>query len=357
MKQKRTKITTAVIAMVAVTLACSGSGSEVTSTPPPTAVQLVTVAGPPTDSPPAEAPIQHQVFPVNLPPSPSGNAGDQDSSFTADQKKSNGGDKFTFEEFERPFNADTMDVYYPNLDIIETHVLQDNTWIYGTIKVVDRSAATVDPYRLAMQLDVHADGNGDWLILASNPSSTEWTTDGVQVYFDANSDVGNLTAMVADKDAPGGDGFEQIMFDEGKGDDADAAWVRISPEDANTIEFAVKRSLLGNPGAYMVNMWTGHSTLDPALFDFSDHYTHDQAGAADPGFPIFYPIKAISELDNTCRMAVGFQPSGSEPGLCFVALIPGDTSGSVCVGYGGVCSGNLECCDGIPCTGGRCRYP
>jgi hypothetical protein len=155
-----------------------------------------------------------------------------------------------------------------------------------------------------------------------NPSSTDWTTDGVQVYFDDNSSVGDLTAMFADKGAPGGDGFEQLIFDQGKGDDTDSAWVRVSHDDANTIEIAVKRSLLDNPSVYMVNMWTGHSTLDPAMFDYSDHYTHDQAGAADPSLEFFYPIKALYEIDNSCRMAVGFQPTGAEPGLCPVSATP-----------------------------------
>ena len=251
-----------------------------------------------------------------------------------------------------------MDVYFPDLDIIDTYVFQDNTWVYSTIKVVDRSAASVEPYRFAMQLDVQVDGKGDWLILAQNPSSTEWTTDGVQVYFDANSDVGNLTAMVADKGAPGGDGFEQLVFDQDIGNDPDAAWTRVSPYNANTVEIAVKHSLLGNPPAYLANMWTGDSTLDPAMFDYSDHYTHEQAGAADPGFPLFYPIKTIYELDNSCRIAVGFQPTGDEPGLCPVAVVPSAGPGSPsCVDYGGSCTVGSECCNGVPCTTGRCRYP
>jgi hypothetical protein len=362
MKQKRQRLTAAMIAIFAAILACNNSGSatEVPPSQPPTATQLAAIAGMPTNPPPTEIPIQHQVFPVNLPPSRSGRAGDQDSSVTANQKKSNGGDKFTFEQFERPFNANTMDVYFPELDIIDTLAYQDGTWIYGTIRVVDRRAANSSPYRFAMQLDTNVDGKGDYLLIASDPPSTDWTTDGVQVYFDANSDVGSLTSMVADKGAPGGDGFEQMMFDRGKGDDPDAAWVRVSPDDADTVEVAVKRSLLGNPGAFMVNMWTGHGTLDPAMFDYSDHYTHEQAGAADPGFPLFYPIKAIYELDSSCRIAVGFQPTGDEPGLCSLAIVPTQPesgNGPSCVDYGGSCTVGSECCNGVPCTNGRCRYP
>lgn len=359
MKQKRSRLAEGGIAIFALILACTGSAPKAPSTQPPIATNLIPVAGAPTISPPTEIPIQHQVIPASLPQARSGQAGDQDSSVTANQQRSNGGDRFTFEQFERPFNANSMDVYFPNLDIVDTYVFQDEMWIYGTIKVVDRSAATLEPYRFAMQLDVHADGKGDWLILALNPPSTDWTTNGVQAYFDANSDIGNLTAMIADKDAPGGNGFEQMVFDQGKGDDPDAAWVRVSPEGANTVELAVKRSLLGNPVAFMVNMWTGHGSLDPAMFDYSDHYTHEQAGAADPEFPLFYPIKAIYELDSTCRMAVGFQPTGSEPGLCFVPVVPAqpEAGGPSCLPYASACSTASQCCDNVPCTGGLCRYP
>lgn len=361
MQQKSSRFTAAVLTIFAAMLACNPSSSATEVAPigqPPT--ELVAVVEPATNPPPSEIPILHQVFPVDLPPSRSGQAGDQNSSVTASQKKSNGGDRFTFEQFERPFNTATMDVYFPNLDIIDTHVFQDSTWIFGTIQVVDRSAVRVEPYRFAMQLDVHADGNGDWLILALNPSSTEWTTGGVQVYFDANTDVGNLTAMAADKNAPGGDGFEQLVFDQGRGDDPDAAWVRVSPNNGNTVEIAVKRSLPGNPVAYMVNMWTGHGTLDPALFDYSDHFTHEQAGAADPEFPFFYPIKAIYELDNSCRIAVGFQPQGGEPGLCAFGAVPTRPESEAvpaCLAYGDFCTTDSQCCNGVPCTVGRCRYP
>lgn len=364
MNQIRSRLIVVVIANFTVTLACTGSALESPSPQPSVVATLMPVTEVLTNPPPTEILIQHQVFPVNLPESRSGKAGDQDSSVTANQKKSNGGDRFSFEEFERPFNANTMDVYYPNLDIIDTYVFQDEIWIYGTIKVVNRSVVIVEPYRLAMQLDIDTDGKGDWLILVSNPSSTNWTTDGVQAYYDANSDVGNQTPMQADKIVPGGNGFEQIVFDQGKGDDPDSAWVRVSPNDANTVEIAVKRSFLGDPVAFMVHMWTGHGTLDPAMFDYSDHYSHEQAGAADPSFPFFYPIKTVYELDSSCRIAVGFYPKGNEPGLCFTPLVPAQPdpaqpgAGSPsCVAYGGSCSSDSECCSGVPCSGGLCRYP
>jgi len=295
-------------------LACGTSQATPTPEAISPAKEIVQVSD--TAVPPTDTPIQHQIVPVALPENRSSHAGDYDSSVTAAEKKSNGGDRFTFERFERPFNANTMNVYFPELDIIDTFVYQDDTWIYGTIQVVDRSAASASPYRFAMQVDNEVDGKGDYLILATNPPSTDWTVQGVQVYVDTNSDVGDLTAMLTDEGSQS-DGYETLLFDQGKGnDDPDIAWIRVSPNDPNTVEIAVKRSVVGNPARYLVDMWAGHGMLDPKLFDFSDHFTHDQAGAADPGFPNFYPIKALFEIDNSCRMAVGFEPTGYEPGLC-----------------------------------------
>ena len=327
-KRKFTSLVIVISIIIATFTACNFPVSEAATEPPttaPSATELVAIVVTATSAPPTEIPIQHQIIPVSLPENRSSHAGDYDSSVTAELKKSNGGDRFTFERFERPFNANTMDVYYPELDIVDTFVYQDTTWIYGTIQVKDRAAVNSSPYMFAMQLDIQVDGKGDWFVIASNPASTDWTVSGVQVFQDVDSSVGDLTAMLTDENA-NGDGFETMMFDQGKGDDPDSAWIRVSPNDPNIVEIAVKRSLLGNPNLYLIDMWAGHATLDPAMFDYSDHFTHEQAGAADPELPIFYPIKEVYELDNSCRMAVGFQPTGKEPGLCPVLapVNPGD---------------------------------
>ena len=268
-------------------------------------------------APPTEIPTHHEIIPVSLPAERSSHAGDFDSSTTADKKSAAGGDRFTFGRFERPFNANTMDVYFPEIDIIDTSVLQDETWIYGKITVKGNEGHLLTG-KYAIELDLNIDGKGDWLIIVNAPTSTDWTTDGIQAYHDANKGVGDLSAMYTDENAVSTDGFEQLVFDQGQGADADAAWVRVSPEDPNTVEISVKRALLGNPEKYLINMWAGNSLVDPKLFDINDYFTHEQAGAADPGFELFYPIKGVSEIDNSCRMAVGFEPTGLEPGLCEV---------------------------------------
>jgi len=255
---------------------------------------------------------QSSVVPVSLPNVISGRASDQVS---ASGKPISGGDRFTFGQFERPFNSEKMDIYYPNLDIVDMFVYQDETWIYGIMQLNDLEADASSAAKYALELDTDRDGRGDWLVIVSKPTSADWTTNSVQVYFDENNDVGNTSAMFTDAGAVG-DGFEKLVFDQGVGEDPESAWVRISPENPNAVQISIKRSLLGKPQSFMISMWAGHSLLDPALFDLNDLYTHEEAGAANPGFELFYPIKAVSEIDNSCRLAIGFQSSGNEPGVC-----------------------------------------
>jgi len=279
--------------------------TEVPSSPPIVPVTGVT---------PSATAIQHQTVPIDLPEDRVNHAGDHDSSKTADQNRAPGGDRFTYGVFERPFNADTMDEYYPYLDIQEVYAFVDETWVYAVIVVKGRDANKALPGNYAFELDFNLDGRGDWFVVASNPSSTDWTTDGVQVWADKNGDVGGKKLAFADP-APG-DGYETLLFDQGQGDDPDLAWARISPVDPNAIQIALKQSLLAGDTAFMIGMWTGGDDLNPALFDLNDHFTHEQAGASLKELEFFYPIKALSALDNTCRMSVGFQPTGVEPGGC-----------------------------------------
>ena len=278
--------------------------------------------------PPTEASIVHVNQPGDLPPNRSGHAGDYDSSITAGNKTSGGGDRFTFGRFERPFNADTMDIYFPELDIVDTLIYQDNMWLYGVITLRSRSENGSLNGTYGVEFDLNLDGKGDWLVLVDEPSSAEWTTDGVRVYHDTNRDVGGVMPTLTDDPPVFTDGFENKVFDAGIGNDPDLAWVRISPDDPNTIYIAIKSAILeGTGNAYLVGMWAGNEDLDPAIFDHNDHFTHEEAGAADKGLEFFYPVKQISELDNSCRMAVGFQPKGNEPGLCPLAVVEDEPGG------------------------------
>jgi hypothetical protein len=322
LNMKFVKIVGIVLALLASVSACSQLSPTEIPTASPTN-QVTEVASPlpvniPVTGLSTEPPIQHTVQPIDFPAERSNQATDYDSSLNAN-KKITTQDRFTFGRFERPFSTN-MDVYFPQLDIIDTSVFQDEMWIYGKITVKGNDSSNALTGKYALELDLDRDGKGDWLVIASNPASTEWSVNGVQIYQDANKDVGNQSPMHTDGNMMG-DGFETLVFDQGVGGDPDSAWVRILPDDPNTIEITIKRSVLGDPNEYLINMWAGSSLLNPALFDINDHFTHEQAGEADPEFKNFFPIKEVVELDNSCQMAVGFQPTGSEPGLCKTRVI------------------------------------
>jgi len=292
-------------------LACQNT----TATPPPTTASTPVPAtlipsGPPTQNPNA---------PVDLPVKRSDQAGDVNSSNMATKKGAAGGEAFAQGLYERPFNATTMDTYFPYLDIINLEGFKDDTWGYATITMAGADANGHLPAKYGVELDLNKDGRGDWLILASNPSSTDWTTQGVQAWKDSNGDVGGATPMYADK--IGGDGYETLVFDQGKGDNPNDAWVKIAANDPNTVEIAFKLSMLGNPASYALGGWAGTSMLNPALFDLNDHMTHQQAGSPLHDLTT-YPLKALAEIDNTCRLAIGFAPTGKEPGLCKTTIAP-----------------------------------
>ncbi len=259
-------------------------------------------------------PKQQGVAPVDLPLNHTDQATDTNSSVDATKKRAPGGDSFVNDLYERPFNANTMDKYFPYLDIVDTQGYIDSTWGYATITLFGNDANGHLPGKYGVELDLDLNGRGDWLILVSDPSSTDWSTQGVQAWKDANADVGGTVPIVADKVVSNGDGYETLVFDQGKNsDNPDGAWARIS-SDNKTVTLAFKLSMFGSPKSYAMGTWAG-TDLNPAMFDYNDHMTHIQAGDPNPGLQL-YPIKALAEIDNTCRLAIGFVPTGREPGLC-----------------------------------------
>src|SRR5690348_10043408 len=180
---------------------------------------------------------QHQDIPGELPAQRSSHAGDYDSSVTADQNRAPDGDRFTFGRYERPFNASSMDTYYSWLDIQDTLFYQDDMWFYSVITLKGSDSNGKLAGRYGVEIDLDLDGGGDWLVLANAPASTEWSTDGVEVWFDTDNDAGGNTKMDADN-PPGGNGYETLVFGEGQRDDPDLAWARVSPNDPNSVQIA-----------------------------------------------------------------------------------------------------------------------
>jgi hypothetical protein len=260
--------------------------------------------------------VEHNTVPADPPDSGGDVLGDHSTLSSLNPGRALVGDRFSNGRFERPYNANTMDVYFPHLDLVEaTFHTEDAAWVYAVITLVGRDENNTFPAKYAIELDLDQYGHGDFLILVDNPSSTEWTTQGVYVYADTNVDVGGERAVLEDSVGAGSDGYENVLFDQGTGDDPDLAWVRLDPNNPNSFQVAYKQSILGGEKTYTAGVWAG-TELDPALFDFNDHMKHEDAGAANPDIANFYPIKGLSELDNTCRLGIGFNPSGVEPGIC-----------------------------------------
>jgi hypothetical protein len=310
--------------LIMAALACQNPlSSSLGTAPVPTAVNTAQASTSPT------APKQAGVAPVNLPALETDKGGDADSSGYATKKQAPGGDTFVNGLYERPFNANTMDTYYPYLDIVQTQGFIDSTWGYATISMSGTDANGHLSGKYGVELDLNKDGRGDWLILALSPSSTDWTTEGVQAWKDTDGDVGGTVPLVADKNPSGGDGYETLVFDQGKNANPDGAWVRIDPNDPKTVDLAFKLSMLGDPKSYAMGAWAGSpEMLNPAMFDFNDHMTHAQAGSPYQG-DLYYAIKQLAEIDNTCRLAIGFAATNKNPGMCSgVGPRPGGEGGA-----------------------------
>src|SRR5271157_4787894 len=103
-----------------------------TATGKPTAVPSLapTASSPLTAGP---SPAAQGVSPADLPSQNLDQAYDYNSSSMATAKNVPGGDVFVQGIYERPFNANTMDTYFPYMDIVHIQGFKDNTWGYLTI--------------------------------------------------------------------------------------------------------------------------------------------------------------------------------------------------------------------------------
>jgi len=275
------------------------------------------------------------------------------------EKKNAVGDNYAWSLLERPYTAETME-YRDYLDIMRVDMQVKDDFVYITFVVIGDLPEDGD-IRYAVELDVDHEGRGETLVMASLPPDTEWTTDGVWVMADRDGDIGGLFPLYEEEPDPEQNGYETELFYAGRGEDPDLAWVRRHPEEANQIQLAFKRVLLGQQGV-LWSAWADEGMRDPGMFDFNDHFSFEQAGSPNTG-NYRYPVKAVALVDSTCRMWYGFIPTGEEPGLCTV----GDSSEKdepgmgYCVAnqsvYPPVCGGPClaECPEGRSCL--PCQLP
>jgi hypothetical protein len=242
----------------------------------------------------------------------------------APQKKAVAGDEYSNNRWERPFTAETME-YLADVDLIRVEMRITAPWVYLTFEFVEPRAEGIGETMYGAEFDLNRDGRGEYLIWGVSPADGEWTTDGVEIWQDTNYDVGGATPQGTNAPWDKGDGYDRNLFAAGVGDDPDLAWIR-QIEGGKKVQLAFKYSVLNNAAQFLWNGLADLGVRKPAWFDYNDHFTQEQAGSPFPIQTKFYPLKEIFGLDNTCRDAYGFTPTGTEAGLC---MYYGSISGTV----------------------------
>ncbi len=260
-------------------------------------------------------------------PEPDQTLEDSDSSLRAEENRVLSGDNFLNNLYERPFTANDM-IYQPDLDIYTVDFAYDETYFYFTITL---SGKNVEEWMLTGMYGIEFDrtltGRGDMLVLVHHPRE-EWALANLIVFTDENADVGGPTPIVADEGFIG-DGYDtkEILIGE------EIAFARMSPDDGQAIQIAVSQALLGYPEEFLWGAWAGKDIIRPPMFDYNDVFGESEAGSpysddAD------YPIKALFNIDNTCRLPYSFsRMSTGYPGMCVTSAptpVPGDEDDPDC---------------------------
>lgn len=290
-----------------------------TATNPPAIV--VTATSAPTSTPtsaPTEAKVTH--FFVPAPEAPVGRiVYDPDSSGTGiKDKRAPYGDSFDLNFLERPFLQDMT--YVADLDIVQFGLGQDADFYYVSIKMIGNNPDDPMGILFGVEIDSDKDGFGNSIMVARSPFSSEWTTLNVQAYADQNHNTSGASAQRADAHFVA-DGYETLIFDgeTNFGGDPDLGWARLSPTEEATIQIAFKRNLAGDE--FMLGVLADAGLKDVKQLDYVDRFTAKEAGSPIKGVRE-YPLQALFAVDNTCRMPVGFQPTGTEPMVCSSTVPP-----------------------------------
>lgn len=274
-------------------------------------------------------------------PEPDQTLEDSDSSLRSDENRVLSGDNFLNNLYERPFTAYDM-IYQPDLDIYTVDFAYDDYYFYFTITL---NGKNVEEWLLTGMYGIEFDrtltGRGDLLVLVHHPRD-QWSLVNLIVFSDENADVGGPTPIVADEGF-NGDGYDtkEILI----GDEI--AFARMSPDDDQAVQIAVSRALLGDPEEFLWGAWAGKDTIRPPMFDLNDVFGESEAGSPYSDSED-YPIKALFNLDNTCRLPYGFsRMSTGYAGMCVTSAptpMPGDDDNPDCT-----CTD--YCVDGVTCCG------
>ena len=234
--------------------------------------------------------------------------------YAAQKRAASGADAYALNRYERPFTSQTMG-YLPDVDLTRAELRVDPPWVYVTLWYVAARPEGVGKTMYGAEFDVDRDGRGNYLIWGASPAGENWTTDGVEVWQDANFDVGGPRPQLADAPWSGGNGYDRKVFSGGQGADPDLAWIRRAP-GGSAVQLALKYSAIGEAKKFFWNGLADIGVRRPDWFDYNDHFTQSAAGSPLPIQPDYYPLQELWGVDNTCRDASGFTPDPGEAGLC-----------------------------------------
>jgi hypothetical protein len=277
--------------------------TEFTATPlPPT----------PTLIPPTPTKIPHSLVPSTDVELGKKLVVDAVSVETAAELRAPYGDLYKYNWFERPFTQDMT--YVADLDIASYNLSYDDKFFYVSIALVGTNPNNPIGINYGVELDLNADGFGEYIVIAHPPYDVDWSADTVQVVEDTNSDTGGLSAEVSDAPLPG-DGYDTVIFDGGRGadEDPDLAWVRVNAGRQATVQFAFKRTLAGDKFLYGVVADGG--IKDIGKMDYVDRFTEEQAGSPEKSEK-YYPLGSVYAVDNVCREVFGFKGNRDVPQRC-----------------------------------------
>lgn len=317
-------------AVVGCELPFGGQPEEPPPTNTPTLPSIIVQSPTDTPMPPTEAPPTPEPTPTNTPAPvhvewPDGPT--EPNTFVTDPSTKGYADKrnaiadlFLNNIYERPYTREVMD-YLGHLDIKRVELQVGGKWVYA-IFFLEGEPPVGSTATYAIEIDKDEDERGDWLIVGVVPPSSEWTTDGVRVYQDSNEDVGGLTPMLSDEPVEDDDGYDDLVFDQGYGEDPDAAWIRRDPDNPTRVQLAFKYDIINRDKRFYWGGVAEEGENLPAWFDFNDHLTLEDAGSPFKK-SIYYPVQGLSAVDSTCRYTYGFDPPGGYAGLCGAACEPG----------------------------------
>lgn len=233
---------------------------------------------------------------------------DVNSSGTGPTKRAPYGDSYAIDRFERPFLKDMT--YVPDMDILSFNLVQDTEWNYVSIQLVGSDPNNQLGISYGVEIDQNGDAIGDYILWAHPPYTTQWDTRNVQVFKDTNHDAGGPAGAVST-----GNGYDTLIFNGGTSQDADPdlAWVRMQAGTHATVQFAFKRSWLGDSFAFDV-------VADGGLKDVSKYAYDNRFTQADAGSPVrsskYYPLGSLYAVDNTCWEAYHIRTTGNELMYC-----------------------------------------